>query len=61
MNQRFVEAFYWVATLKSMTRAAEKLRIRLPTCIHGPSTTFSTSARLQSLRTCPGCASPSRA
>ena len=25
MNQRFVEAFYWVATLKSMTRAAEKL------------------------------------
>ena len=27
MNQRFVEAFYWVATLKSMTRAAEKLFI----------------------------------
>lgn len=25
MNLRFVEAFYWVATLKSMTRAAEKL------------------------------------
>jgi DNA-binding transcriptional LysR family regulator len=25
MNQRFVEAFYWVATLKSMTRAADKL------------------------------------
>lgn len=25
MNQRFVEAFYWVATLRSMTRAAEKL------------------------------------
>src|SRR3982751_5285060 len=25
MNPRFVEAFYWVATLKSMTRAAEKL------------------------------------
>lgn len=25
MNQRFVEAFYWVATLQSMTRAAEKL------------------------------------
>ena len=25
MNQRFVEAFYWVATLKSMTRAGEKL------------------------------------
>jgi DNA-binding transcriptional LysR family regulator len=25
LNQRFVEAFYWVATLKSMTRAAEKL------------------------------------
>ena len=23
MNLRFVEAFYWVATLKSMTRAAE--------------------------------------
>lgn len=25
MNLRFVEAFYWVAALKSMTRAAEKL------------------------------------
>lgn len=25
MNLRFVEAFYWVATLKSVTRAAEKL------------------------------------
>lgn len=25
MNLRFVEAFYWVATLKSFTRAAEKL------------------------------------
>ena len=24
MNLRFVEAFYWVATLKSVTRAAEK-------------------------------------
>ncbi|MDI9334570.1 MAG: LysR family transcriptional regulator [Cytophagales bacterium] len=27
MNLRFVEAFYWVATLKSVTRAAEKLHI----------------------------------
>jgi DNA-binding transcriptional LysR family regulator len=27
LNQRFVEAFYWVATFKSMTRAAEKLCI----------------------------------
>ena len=27
MNLRFVEAFYWVATLKSVTRAAEKLSI----------------------------------
>ena len=25
MNLRFVEAFYWVATLKSISRAAEKL------------------------------------
>src|SRR5450830_1364616 len=25
MNLRFVEAFYWVVTLKSVTRAAEKL------------------------------------
>ena len=25
MNLRFVEAFYWVATLRSVTRAAEKL------------------------------------
>ena len=25
MNLRFVEAFYWVASLKSITRAAEKL------------------------------------
>src|SRR3954462_14697185 len=25
MNLRFVEAFYWVASLKSVTRAAEKL------------------------------------
>ena len=25
MNLRFVEAFYWVATFKSVTRAAEKL------------------------------------
>ena len=27
MNLRFVEAFYWVATLQSVTRAAEKLYI----------------------------------
>jgi len=27
MNLRFVEAFYWAATLKSITRAAEKLHI----------------------------------
>ena len=27
MNLRFVEAFYWVATLKSVTRAAEKLHL----------------------------------
>ena len=27
MNLRFVEAFYWVASLKSMSRAAEKLFI----------------------------------
>jgi DNA-binding transcriptional LysR family regulator len=27
MNLRFVEAFYWVATLKSVTRAAEKLSV----------------------------------
>jgi DNA-binding transcriptional LysR family regulator len=27
MNLRFVEAFYWVATLKSVTRAAEKLSL----------------------------------
>lgn len=27
MNLRFVEAFYWVATLKSVSRAAEKLSI----------------------------------
>jgi len=27
VNQRFVEAFYWVATLKSITRAAEKLSV----------------------------------
>lgn len=27
MNLRFVEAFYWVATFKSMTRAAEKLSL----------------------------------
>ena len=25
MNLRFVEAFYWVASLKSVTRAADKL------------------------------------
>ena len=25
MNLRFVEAFFWAATLKSVTRAAEKL------------------------------------
>uniref|UniRef100_UPI00356B3B09 LysR family transcriptional regulator n=1 Tax=Hydrogenophaga sp. TaxID=1904254 RepID=UPI00356B3B09 len=25
MNLRFVEAFYWVASLKSVTRAAEKM------------------------------------
>lgn len=27
MNLRFVEAFYWVATLKSVSRAAEKLHL----------------------------------
>ena len=27
MNLRFVDAFYWVATLKSVTRAAEKLSV----------------------------------
>ena len=27
MNLRFVEAFYWVATLQSVTRAAEKLSV----------------------------------
>lgn len=27
MNLRFVEAFYWIATLKSVTRAAEKLHL----------------------------------
>jgi DNA-binding transcriptional LysR family regulator len=27
MNLRFVEAFYWVVTLKSVTRAAEKLHL----------------------------------
>ena len=27
MNLRFVEAFYWVATLQSVTRAAEKLHL----------------------------------
>ncbi len=27
MNLRFVEAFYWVATLKSVTRAAERLNL----------------------------------
>jgi DNA-binding transcriptional LysR family regulator len=27
LNLRFVEAFYWVATLKSVTRAAEKLHL----------------------------------
>jgi DNA-binding transcriptional LysR family regulator len=27
MNLRFIEAFYWVATLKSVTRAAEKLSL----------------------------------
>ena len=27
MNLRFVEAFYWAASLKSVTRAAEKLFI----------------------------------
>ena len=27
MNLRFVEAFFWVATLKSVSRAAEKLYI----------------------------------
>ena len=27
MNLRFVEAFYWVATLQSVTRAAERLCI----------------------------------
>ena len=32
MNLRFVEAFYWVATLKSVTRAAEKLRRQNSVC-----------------------------
>ena len=27
MNLRFVEAFYWVVTLRSVTRAAEKLHL----------------------------------
>ena len=27
MNLRFVEAFYWVVSLKSVSRAAEKLHI----------------------------------
>ena len=27
MNLRFVEAFYWAVTLKSITRAAEKLHV----------------------------------
>jgi hypothetical protein len=27
LNLRFVEAFYWVASLKSMSRAAQKLFI----------------------------------
>ena len=27
MNLRFVEAFYWVASLKSISRAAEKLHL----------------------------------
>lgn len=27
MNLRFVEAFYWAVTLKSVTRAAEKLHV----------------------------------
>ena len=27
MNLRFVEAYYWVVTLKSVTRAAEKLHL----------------------------------
>jgi DNA-binding transcriptional LysR family regulator len=27
LNLRFVEAFYWVATLQSVSRAAEKLFI----------------------------------
>ena len=27
MNLRFVEAFYWVASLKSVTRAAEKVTV----------------------------------
>ncbi len=39
MNLRFVEAFYWAATLKSVSRAAEKLFI----------TQSATSARLSSL------------
>ncbi len=30
MNLRFVEAFYWVATLKSVSRAAEKLFLTQP-------------------------------
>lgn len=27
MNLRFVEAFYWLVTLRSVTRAAEKLHL----------------------------------
>ena len=27
MNLRFVEAFYWIASLKSISRAAEKLHL----------------------------------
>ena len=30
MNLRFVEAFYWVVALKSVTRAAEKLFLTQP-------------------------------
>ena len=31
MNLSFVEAFYWAATLRSVTRAAEKLHVTQPT------------------------------
>jgi len=30
LNLRFVEAFYWVVSLKSVTRAAEKLFLTQP-------------------------------